>query len=58
MNIRSQYDEKEMDLLRQREVDESLGKMPKAEEIVKALVKLKNGKAAGNTNIHREMLKV
>ena len=58
LNIRSQFDEEEMDLVRQREVSETLGSIPQSKEVEKALSKLKNGKAAGNSNILPEMLKV
>ena len=47
-----------MELVRQREVCETLGSMPKSKEVEKVLSKLKNGKAAGNSNILPEMLKV
>ena len=47
---------KEMELVRQREVSETLGSMPKSKEVEKALSKLKNGKAAGNSNILPDML--
>ena len=57
LNIRSQYDEEEMNLVRQREVCESLAAVPSGREIGKALGQLKNGKAAGKSNILPEMLK-
>ena len=57
-SIRSQFDEEEMDLVRQREISETLGSMPQSKEVEKALSKLENGKAAGNSNIMPEMLKV
>ena len=47
-----------MELMRQREVSETLGSTPQSKEVEKALSKLKNGKAAGNSNILPEMLKV
>ena len=44
--------------MRQREVSEALGTIPEMKDIEKALGKLKNGKAAGKSNILPEMLKV
>ena len=41
-----------------REVDESLESVPSSLSVQKALGKLKNGKAAGNSGILPEMLKV
>ena len=46
-----------MNLVRQREVCESLAAVPSGREIGKALGQLKNGKAAGKSNILPEMLK-
>ena len=47
-----------MNRVRQREVSEALGSIPETKDIEKALGKLKNGKAAGKSNILPEMLKV
>ena len=44
--------------MRQREVSEALGSIPEIKDIEKALGKLKNGKAAGKSNILPEMLEV
>ena len=43
--------------MRQREVCESLAAVPSGREIGRALGQLKNGKAAGKSNILPEMLK-
>ena len=58
LNIRSEFDRSELDLVRQREVDEVLAGVPSATEVRKGLSKLKNGKAAGSSGILPEMLKV
>ena len=47
-----------LEKVRQREVDEDLGKTPSSAEVAKALGTLKNGKAPGNSDILPEMLKV
>ena len=57
LNIRSQFDEEELDKVEQREVCESLGVKPTPGEVRQALAKLKNGKAAGSSEILPEMLK-
>ena len=57
LNITSQYDEDEMNKARQKEVYESLGRVPSVREVWEALEKLKNGKASGKSNILPEMLK-
>ena len=46
--VRSQYQPAEMEKVRQREVDEDLGKTLSSAEVAKALGKLKNGKAPGS----------
>ena len=58
MNVRSQYEPAEMEKVRQREVDEDLGKTLSSAEVAKALGMLKNGKAPGSSDILPEMLKV
>ena len=45
LNTRSQYQAAEIEKVRQRDVDEELGRVPSSNEVAKALVKLKNGKA-------------
>ena len=58
LNIQSEFDRREIELVSQREVDESLGSVPNSIDVRKALCKLKNGKAAGSSGILPEMLKV
>ena len=58
LNIQSEFDPSEIELVSQREVDESLGFVPSSLSVQKALAKPKNGKAAGNSGILPEMLKV
>ena len=50
LNMRSQYQPVEMEKVRQREVDEDLGKTPSSAEVAKALGTLKNGKALGSSD--------
>ena len=57
LNIMSEFDQSELDLVRQREVDDILASVPSATDVRKALSKLKNGKAAGSSGILPEMLK-
>ncbi len=56
-NIRSQFKEEVLESMQQREADESLADKPTVREVRKALTKLKNGKAAGHSDILPEMLK-
>ena len=58
LNVKIQYQPAEMEKVRQREVDEDLGKTPPSAEMAKALGMLKNGKAPGSSDILPEMLKV
>ena len=57
LNVRSQFDGAELAEVRQRKTDADLGTVPTLAEVVKALGKLKNGKAPGSSNILPEMLK-
>ena len=57
LNLRSQFDKEVLESVRQREVNGSLADKPTAREVKSALGKLKNGKAAGYSNILPEMLK-
>ena len=57
LNVRSQFDVAELAEVRQRETDADLGTVPTSAEVAKALGKLKNGKAPGNSNILPEILK-
>jgi len=58
LNVVSQYDVCEMNLVKEREVFTSLGDLPSNEDVDVALQQLKNGKAAGKSRILPEMLKV
>ena len=58
LNRRSQYESAEMEKVRQREVNEDLGRVPSATEVTRALAKLKSGKAPGSSEILPDMLKV
>lgn len=58
LNIMSDFKESELDLVRQRKVDDDIASEPSASEVKTALNKLKNGKAAGSSGIFPEMLKV
>ena len=58
LNVISQYDETELDLVRQREVDISLAGLPHGQDVQVALSQIKSGKAAGSSGILPEMLMV
>ena len=58
LNVVSQYDEFELYLVEQHEVDSSLADLPDEEDVKLALSQLKNDKAAGSSGILPEMLKV
>ena len=58
LNVVGQYDEGELDLVRQREVDFSLAHLPCEQDVRLALLQVKNGKAAGMSGILPEMVKV
>ena len=53
LNVRSQFDGAELAEVRQRETDANLGTVPTSAEVVKALGKLKNGKAPGSKHLTR-----
>ena len=57
LNIMSEFDQSELDFVRQREVDDTLASVSIATDVRKALSKLKNVKAAGSSAILPEMLK-
>ena len=57
LNIRSEFKEEMLESVPQREVDGSMADKPTRGEVRRALGKLKNGKAAGNSSILPEMLK-
>ena len=46
LNIQSEFDRSELNLVRQREVDEVLAGVPSATEVRKGLSKLKNGESS------------
>ena len=58
LNVVSQYDACELDLVKECEVCTSLGDLPSSEDVHIALQQLKNGKAAGKSRILPKMLKV
>lgn len=58
LNIRTGVVAEEMERVRQKEVRADLANIPSQLEVIKALGKLKNGKAAGTSVIQPEMLKV
>ena len=58
LNVVSQFDECELDLVERHEVDSSLADLPDEEDVKLALSQVKNGKAAGSSGILPEMLKV
>ena len=58
LNILSQFDTEVMESVTQRQVSGNLADEPTPAEVAKALGKLKNGKAAGTSNILPKMLKV
>ena len=58
LNVVKEYDAQEIEVVRQREVMTSLEDLPSSADVDAALQQLKNGKAAGNSRILPEMLKV
>ena len=58
MNVVSQYDECELDFVRQHEVDPSLVDLPDKEDVQLAPSQMKKGKATGSFSILPEILKV
>ena len=57
LNVQSQFDPEEMEEVEQRPMRLDLARAPSERELIKALGKLKNGKAAGSSNILPEMIK-
>ena len=57
LNVNNQFDELEVERVSEREVDDTLGRIPSTSEVTKALGELKNGKAPGSSDILPEMLK-
>ena len=58
LNVVSQYDECELDLAEQHEVDSSLVDLTDEEDVKQVLLRVKSGKAAGSSGILPEMPKV
>ncbi len=54
----SEYDPSVLEQVKQWEEDDTLAGIPSMVEVMKALTKLKNGKATGSSGILPEMLKV
>ena len=57
LNIHGQYDNEELEKVKQRPLRPEIAKLPSKEEIEKAVGKLKNTKAGGSSNILPEMVK-
>ena len=57
LNVRSKFEEEELEMVRQRKVNDTLGSVPTSQGVVKTLGQLKNGKAAGSSGMLPEMLK-
>ena len=58
LNMQSQFDPEELEKVRQCPLRADLAQKPSMRELTKALGKLKNGEAAGNSNILPEMIKI
>ena len=58
LNVQSSFNPTELSRVKQRRVREDLDSKPTEDELITALVKLKNGKAGGNSQILPEMVKV
>ena len=57
LNVQSLFTEDEVDHVRHRQVREEMAEPPNEEELLDALMKLRNGKAAGESGILPEMVK-
>ena len=57
LNRQSQFNPQELEKVRQRPLRADLAREPSRRELTKALGKLRNGKAAGSSNILPEMIK-
>ena len=57
LNVQSPFDPEELEKVRQRPLRADLAEKPSMRELTKALGRLKNGKAAGSSNILPEMIK-
>ena len=58
LNVTNEFNATELAKVHEREVDDILGITPNAREVIRALGKLKNGKASGSSDILPDMLKV
>ena len=58
LNLQSEFDESEMERVRQRPLRADLARKPSKRELKNALGKMKNGKAGGSSGILPEMVKV
>ena len=58
LNIESHYNHAELDKIRQRPMKPKLAELPSMEELLRAVNRLKNGKAGGSSGIRPEMVKV
>ena len=57
LNVQSLFTEDEVDRVRHRQVREEMAEPPNEEELLDAVMKLRNGKAAGESGILPEMVK-
>ena len=57
LNVQSIFDVELVDSVRQRPVKEEMAEPPREEEMLGAVLKLKNGKAARESGILSEMVK-
>ena len=57
LNIPSQFNEVELARIRQRPIKSQMADLPTMEELIKAVGKLKTGKAGGSSGILPEMVK-
>ena len=57
LNLQSQFDMDELQRVQQRPVKSELEEPPSKEELLRAILKIKNGKASGESGILPEMLK-
>ena len=57
LNVPSQFDEAQLQKVKQRQTDEEIGKPPTKNEVRRTLGKLRNSKAPGSSNILPVMVK-
>ena len=57
MHVPSQFDEAQLQKVKQRPTDKELGQPPTKNEVRRALAKLRNGKVPGSSNILLDMVK-